>query len=87
MKPKQFIHAAFVLLVSSIISLTAIAQKSSASSSQKLMSIVDNYWKDFTRLNPLFATQNGINDYNDQLEIFIGQSYITQSISFKPDAK
>ena len=82
MKPKQFIHAAFVLLVSSIISLTAIAQKSSASSSQKLMSIVDNYWKDFTRLNPLFATQNGINDYNDQLEIFIGQSYITQSISF-----
>ncbi len=82
MKPKQFIHAAFVLLVSSIISLTAIAQKSSASSPQKLMSIVDNYWKDFTRLNPLFATQNGINDYNDQLEIFIGQSYISQSISF-----
>lgn len=82
MKPKQFIHAAFVLLASSIMSLAAVAQKNSFGSSQKLTSIVENYWKDFTRLNPLFATQNGINDYNDQLEIPISQSYITQSISF-----
>jgi uncharacterized protein (DUF885 family) len=82
MKPKQLIYTAFILLVSFIIYATAIAQKSSPGTSLILQSIVDNYWKDFTRLNPLFATQNGINDYNDQLEIPINKSYINQSISF-----
>ncbi len=78
MNPKHFFYTALFLLVSAF-GHKAIAQKSSNTSSQKLHSFANNYWKDITRLNPLFATQNGINDYNDQLEISISQSYIIQA--------
>jgi uncharacterized protein (DUF885 family) len=80
MKPKRFFYTALFLLVTAI-GHKAIAQKKAASPLQKLQSISRNYWKDITRLNPLFATQNGINEYNDQLEITISQSYIIQAMA------
>jgi len=57
-------------------------QNNKLSDSLKLQSISNSYWKEFTKLNPLFGTQNGINDYNDQLEIPISKSYIKDAITF-----
>jgi len=43
--------------------------------------ILDQYSADNYALNPLSATANGINDYNDQLAIDIGDEHIKQSIA------
>ncbi|MBT8218192.1 MAG: DUF885 domain-containing protein [Bacteroidia bacterium] len=41
-----------------------------------LKTLLEQYSKDYHKLNPLEATFNGVNDYNDQLAIRIGESYI-----------
>lgn len=80
MQLKRFIYTVFILFIISMFVLNTVAQKISVSPSQKLQSIADNYWKEYTQLNPLVATQNGINDYNEQLEIPISKPYTSQAI-------
>ena len=41
----------------------------------QLESLLEQYSKEYYALNPLEATQAGINDYNDQLEITISNEY------------
>src|SRR5687768_12201939 len=44
-----------------------------------LEQLLEQYSKDYYALNPLQATQAGINDYNDQLEITISEAYIKKA--------
>jgi hypothetical protein len=46
-----------------------------------LNNILEEYSADYYALNPLLATANGINDYNDQLSITIGDAHIEESIA------
>lgn len=63
----------FLLTAILLTSLAAAAQPPARS--VQLASITSNYWKDNMKLNPLTATQRGITNYNDQLEISIGQEH------------
>jgi len=47
-----------------------------------LVSILDNYSNGYYALNPLAATRNGVNTYNDKLDINIGQEHIQKMIAF-----
>ncbi|PZR13808.1 MAG: hypothetical protein DI539_19280, partial [Flavobacterium psychrophilum] len=41
--------------------------------------LLEQYSKEYYALNPLAATQAGINDYNSQLEITISEEYIKKA--------
>ena len=43
--------------------------------------LLDQYSREYYELNPLMATANGVNDYNDQLEIDISQDHRAKSIA------
>ncbi len=45
----------------------------------QLAPLLEQYSKEYYALNPLEATQAGINDYNNQLEITISESYIAKA--------
>lgn len=62
----------FIALLS-IFSFQLSAQKKNQSI--QLESLLEQYSKEYYVLNPLEATQAGINDYNDQLEITISEDY------------
>ena len=47
--------------------------------SSKIDQLFEQYSTAYYALNPLAATQQGINDYNNQLEIKISEAYIRQS--------
>jgi uncharacterized protein (DUF885 family) len=65
-----------------IILITSCQSKEeSVNGSVNLADILNNYAHDFYALNPLAATANGINDYNDQLEIDLSKQYRTQAIA------
>jgi uncharacterized protein (DUF885 family) len=51
-------------------------------SDYKLGAILNNYSNGYYALNPLAATRNGVNTYNDQLDISIGQDHIQKMIAF-----
>ncbi len=66
-----------------IVLLCAMAVNTGVNAQQKvasvrLASICAHYQEDQYWLNPLSATQRGIYDYNDQLEVFIGAAYQKQ---------
>ncbi|RYY53510.1 MAG: DUF885 family protein, partial [Chitinophagaceae bacterium] len=44
-----------------------------------LESVTTHYWADYLRLNPLAATSAGVPDYNDQLEIRIGRTWLSDA--------
>ncbi len=47
--------------------------------SKNLNSVLDQYSKEYYALNPLKATEAGINDYNDKIEITISDDYIKKA--------
>jgi uncharacterized protein (DUF885 family) len=51
----------------------------SKNQSVQLGSLLEQYSKEYYALNPLEATQAGINDYNNQLEIKINEAYIKKT--------
>jgi uncharacterized protein (DUF885 family) len=60
--------------------LTGFFQSSSSNNQPSPLTILlEEYSNEYYALNPLEATQAGINDYNDQLEIVISESYIKQT--------
>lgn len=77
--PRLLQLAAFAFLISCGQTAT-VGQAPTAS--QRLASVLDNYWQDYARLHPLEATSSGIHDYNDQLEISIGQPYVKEALAF-----
>ena len=72
MKPRQ-IAILFIALIN-IFSFQVLAQKKNQLI--QLEPLLEQYSKEYYALNPLEATQAGINDYNNQLEITISEEYI-----------
>lgn len=70
-----------LLLCTVVITLfTGFSQPISTSvPSAELSALLEQYSKDFYALNPLAATQAGINNYNDQLEITISDEYVEKA--------
>ncbi len=75
MKSRQ-ITLLFIALIN-IFSFQLLAQK--ANQPIQLEHLLQQYSKEYYALNPLEATQAGINDYNSQLEIPISQEYIKKA--------
>lgn len=73
-----------VILVSFVILAYSckVTVPTTSNTSAKLTGVVNNYWNDYLQLNPLAATQNGVNDYNHQLEIPISSTYIQKAKAF-----
>ena len=66
----------FIALV--LLSITGCNQPASTSTNMNnaaLNKMFDNYYEDRMKLYPIEATQNGDNRYNDQLPIYITESY------------
>jgi uncharacterized protein (DUF885 family) len=60
--------------------LSGVSQSSFKSNTQpQLGELLEQYSKEYYALNPLAATQAGINDYNSQLEISISEEYIKKA--------
>ena len=66
----------FIALIN-IFSFQLLAQKTNQPI--QLESLLEQYSKEYYALNPLEATQAGINDYNNQLEITISEEYIKKA--------
>jgi uncharacterized protein (DUF885 family) len=62
-----------VIVILNVFSLQLLAQKTDPSI--QLQSVVEQYSKEYYALNPLQATEAGINDYNSQMEINISEDY------------
>ncbi len=60
---------------------TAQAQNSTPAQAVKLSSITTHYWTDLLNLNPLMATEYGVYDHNDQMEIYISEAHFRKSIT------
>ena len=72
----------FILLILTIAVLNGCSQPTGKTNQPfKLAPLLDQYSKEYYALNPLTATQQGVNDYNDQLEITISEAYIAKSIA------
>ncbi len=75
MKNKKTILVVIALL--NLFSFELLAQKTKKPF--QLEPLLEQYSKDYYSLNPLEATQAGINDYNNQIEITISESYIKKA--------
>lgn len=72
-----------LLLSSSVLFITACTSVSknkpvSSSHQVSLQPLLQNYYEDHLKLNPLEATQNGDNRYNDQLPNYLSAAYRNQ---------
>jgi len=68
----------FIALIN-LFSFQLLAQKTNQP--LQLERLLELYSKEYYALNPLAATEEGINDYNDQLEITINEDYRTKTIA------
>ena len=66
----------FILLIN-VFSFQLLAQKKNQPI--QLEPLLEQYSKEYYELNPLEATQAGINDYNNQIEIKISEAYIKKA--------
>ena len=66
-----------VIVLINVFSLQLLAQKTNPSI--QLQSVLEQYSKEYYALNPLQATEAGINDYNEQMEITISEDYIKKT--------
>src|SRR5215203_4013860 len=69
-----------ILLIATIALLTSFSQSSFRTKPPfQLEQLLEEYSKEYYALNPLEATQAGINNYNSQLEITINVDYIKKA--------
>ena len=61
----------------------APAWAQSPSEGEKLNTLVEQYWDELEELNPLVATFNGNNKYNDRLAISIGPAHLAQQLALE----
>ncbi|MGG9962178.1 DUF885 domain-containing protein [Ferruginibacter sp. SUN106] len=72
----QKVKILFIALLN-VFSFQLLAQKTNQPI--QLESLLEQYSKEYYALNPLEATQAGINDYNNQIEITISEAYIKKA--------
>ena len=75
MKTRQ-ITLLFITLIN-VFSFQLLAQKTNQPI--QLAPLLEQYSKEYYALNPLEATQAGVNDYNNQIEITISEAYIKKA--------
>ncbi|MGB4771694.1 MAG: DUF885 domain-containing protein [Chitinophagaceae bacterium] len=68
-----------IVLIAFLFFFTSVSPSSATNESSALASMLEAYSKEYHALNPLAATQAGINDYNDQLEITISDAYVEKA--------
>jgi uncharacterized protein (DUF885 family) len=69
-----------IISIATFATLVIFSQSSyKASLPFQLEPLLEEYSKEYYALNPLAATQEGINDYNSQLEITISEDYIRKA--------
>src|SRR5918993_1843454 len=69
-----------ILLIATLAILAGFTQSSFISNQPlSLEELLEQYSKEYYALNPLEATQAGINEYNSQLEITISEEYIKKA--------
>ena len=73
-KPTTFLLIALI----NVFSFQLLAQKKNQP--VQLASVLEQYSKEYYALHPLEATQAGINDYNNQIEIMISEEYIKKAM-------
>jgi uncharacterized protein (DUF885 family) len=68
------------ILTTTLALLTSFSQSSFRTNPPfRLGELLEQYSKEYYALNPLEATQAGINDYNDQMEITISEEYVKKA--------
>ncbi len=68
------------ILIATLALLTSFSQSSfRADAPFPLGELLERYSKEYYALNPLAATEAGVNDYNSQLEITISEDYIRKA--------
>jgi len=69
-----------IILIATLATLTSFSQSSFRTNPPfQLGQLLELYSKEYYALNPLAATEAGINDYNSQLEITISYDYIKKA--------
>ncbi len=71
-----------LLLLSLLVFIVACSSSKTESSRVDIDGILDQYSKEYYKLNPLEATKNGINLYNDQLAMTISDDYVKELLVF-----
>ena len=69
------------LIVALVAAAPALAQ--SPSEGEKLNTLVEQYWDELEELNPLLATFNGNNKYNDRLSIGISPEHMAKQLALE----
>lgn len=68
-----------IALIAFLSLFTSVSPSFTTNDASALASLLDQYSKEYYALNPLAATQAGINNYNDQLEITISDAYVQKA--------
>ena len=68
-----------IILIATLAILTGFLQSSYKAPQFELGPLLEQYSKEYYALNPLAATEEGVNDYNNQLEITISEDYIKKT--------
>lgn len=74
--------AVILLLILTVTSSLLLVNCKSEDKKQNFNSLTKNYFDDKNALDPLVATQNGQNEYNDQLQFEMTDSYRKSQASF-----
>jgi uncharacterized protein (DUF885 family) len=78
-KNEEYHHMKSIILIAFLVFFTSVSPSSTTNDTSALASMLDQYSKEYYALNPLAATQAGINNYNDQLEITISDAYVEKA--------
>lgn len=79
-------HVLFLLLALSGILCTSKQAKPPATPAP-FQEVLEKYYRDWLRFNPMDATQQGVDGYNDQLVITVGEAYRQQLRDFYTQTK
>ena len=71
-----------LLMILSVLTPGCKQQVKKAGANIRLDELLESYAHGYYALNPLQATRNGLNDFNDQLEMNLGQEYIRKMLAF-----
>lgn len=64
------------------VSSTAVTAQQTVTAEQAYTNLVEQYFNDFLKLEPLYATFYGVNDYNDQFGGDLTEAYLKQRHDF-----
>lgn len=72
-----------VTLIAALVAVAGVAHAQAGSESERLGAVVEQYWDELEELNPVLATFNGNNKYNDRFAISISPDHIAKSLALE----